>query len=70
MCVTMREHRGRGAVGAELPVRVHREDSDRVDRDAELGSDVLVCQVAADALAFPPLVALPQDQQLSSLSCF
>lgn len=43
MRVAMDKHGGCGAVGTELLVRVRREIGDGVDRDAELGRDVLFC---------------------------
>ena len=49
MRVAMSEDRGRGAVRAELAVLLRREIGHGVDRDAELGRDVLR-PVAADAV--------------------
>jgi len=49
MRVAMSEDCGRGAVRAELAVRLRREIGHGVDRDAELGRDVLR-PVAADAV--------------------
>jgi hypothetical protein len=42
MRVPVRVHRGRGAVDAELFVRVRREVADRVDGDLELERDDLL----------------------------
>ena len=53
MRVAMGKHGGRGAVRTKLPVRVRGEVGHGVDRDPELGCDVLGLPVPANDATLP-----------------